>query len=1098
MEAADLKNAELIDSILDAVLSRVRSGQYFNIEEYCQQYPDLADELRVILPALATLEKPHQGSTSPIPDAALPSARIPLNLADFQIISEIGRGAMGVVYEAIQHPLERRVALKVIFGTAPSNASHPLRFQREAEIAARLHHTNIIPVFEAGTSGGHIYYAMQLIEGANLQQLIVAQGSPIEGEQVAPQRSRSSRFDETVGKSGSTEDDQKPVISRTPPRTTPIAVELEPQVCARIALQVAEGLDFAHQRGIVHRDIKPSNILLDHDGRVWIADFGLAKSSGGADLTATGDVVGTIRYLAPERFHGQSDHRSDIYALGLTLYEMLELQPAWPGLDRAQQVQQIVSGNGFRIPGQPAQCTGELRRIVEKSTARDPVSRYQSAGQLAEDLRRYLDGRPVLARKQSALRNLLFWTKRNPLAASLVATTSLALITGTVVALVLASNWRSASIRERANGLAATNSANEAIAETVRSKELSKLTTGALQEMTSQVVSDVLSSKESLTEQQRDFLKKVLQFNHQLVDLSRVDTDSRVQNAKAHNSISVIHNTLGDRQRALEDIKSSVSIWKELIAAFPDKIEFKVEIANALVKQGQYLFVNSDFDPAMDCFLNARDFIGKFADDREMGDLVNLNLGTIDREIANVFNAYDDFSKAIETYERAIQSQLLLLNDKPADPDIRDCLGRLFRDLSHSLLRNGEFPKARVAAESAIQYYLGLCDDFPKTARYHLQLAWSKIALGQVYSGMGEQKEAIRLFDEAQPRLDQQARDRPSVPDFRLDQADRLELIAEAQEKIDQIDDAIRLNKDAMEIRQQVVDSAPDLANARLELAITQYRLAFRLKSNQPDAALKWAEAGAENCRILIENNASVPKYREILSHLVKIKGLILSDQNKLVEALPSWLESERVLAQLLKDNPDDGSLIVTNGIACNDIGMILVKMEKVQEALLWFSKAIELLKKNAHSNSVHSGTIVNLRDAFLKRGNALFDIKKYADAIPDWEQVLELETGNSMRTDMEINIALCHARIRQPESALEYLAKITPARDATLQQHRIMARVFVVLAGQELDETRRSEHLESAARQLLVANSGDPDKVALLKSDDDFKKFWELVNPVR
>src|SRR5262249_20131812 len=172
---------------------------------------------------------------------------------------------------------------------------------------------------------------------------------------------------------------------------------------AHLGVQVAEALEYAAGQGVLHRDVKPSNLLLDVWGTVWLTDFGLAKASGTPDLTRPGDLLGTLRYLAPERFQGRADVRGDVYALGLTLYEMLALRPAFAAEGQAQLMQQITSGEPPRleplVPGLPR----DLVTIVHKAMARYPSDRYQTPGDLAEDLRRFLDDRPIAARRLSFL-----------------------------------------------------------------------------------------------------------------------------------------------------------------------------------------------------------------------------------------------------------------------------------------------------------------------------------------------------------------------------------------------------------------------------------------------------------------------------------------------------------------------------------------------------------------------------------------------------------------------------------------------------------------------------------------------------------------------
>src|SRR5262249_18917954 len=224
---------------------------------------------------------------------------------------------------------------------------------------------------------------------------------------------------------------------------------------ARIALQVADALAHAHRLGVLHRDVKPSNLLLDAQGTVWVTDFGLAKVHDSAELTTPGEVVGTLRYLAPERLHGQGDARGDVYALGLTLYELLTLRPAFAG--DGEQKQHLVSRILFEEPPRPRRLEPaiprDLETIVLKATAKDPAQRYQSATELADDLRRFLEDRPIRARRAGALELAWRWCRRNPVVAGLLAAVALSMLSGSTVATVFA--VRLAWAIQRADGAAA-------------------------------------------------------------------------------------------------------------------------------------------------------------------------------------------------------------------------------------------------------------------------------------------------------------------------------------------------------------------------------------------------------------------------------------------------------------------------------------------------------------------------------------------------------------------------------------------------------------------------------------------------------------------
>ncbi len=215
---------------------------------------------------------------------------------------------------------------------------------------------------------------------------------------------------------------------------------------ARIGLQAAQGLAYAHARGVIHRDIKPSNLLLDTAGVVWITDFGLAKADGDA-LTQTGDILGTLRYMAPERFSGTGDARADVYALGLTLYELLTLEPAFDAPDRLRLIEQIKSVDPVRPRLLDRRIPRDLETVILKAIDKDARRRYQTADALAEDLRRFRDDEPILARRATALERTARWSRRNPGVAVLGGVLTAVLVLATVASLVVAG--RMATLAER-------------------------------------------------------------------------------------------------------------------------------------------------------------------------------------------------------------------------------------------------------------------------------------------------------------------------------------------------------------------------------------------------------------------------------------------------------------------------------------------------------------------------------------------------------------------------------------------------------------------------------------------------------------------------
>jgi serine/threonine protein kinase len=355
-------------------------------------------------------------------------------LGDFHLLRKIGQGGMGVVYEAEQISLGRRVALKVLPFAATMDARRLKRFQNEARAAAGLHHTNIVPVHFVGCERGVHYYAMQFIDGHDLASVIracrapqpEAIGTPVmarspNGAVAADRRSPvpdspGELLPAEVARSGdraTTRTTKAPAEQPAAPAALPgrstlaiagISSERSPRsrehfrTVARLGIQAAEALDHAHQQGIVHRDIKPANLLVDADGQLWVTDFGLAQFQTDAGVTMTGDLVGTIRYMSPEQALAKRvvvDHRTDIYSLGVTLYELLTLEPAFKGGDRQELLRQIA----FEEPTAPRRLNRaipmELETITAKAMEKNPAERYCTAKEMAEDLQRFLRDEPT-------------------------------------------------------------------------------------------------------------------------------------------------------------------------------------------------------------------------------------------------------------------------------------------------------------------------------------------------------------------------------------------------------------------------------------------------------------------------------------------------------------------------------------------------------------------------------------------------------------------------------------------------------------------------------------------------------------------------------
>jgi serine/threonine protein kinase/WD40 repeat protein len=475
-DASPSADRDPIERMAESFLERYRRGERPSIEDYAAQHPELADEIRELLPALVQLEQGMSAAEETgsfhgrVGTRSATVAGTPRSLGDYTILREIGRGGMGVVYEAVQRSLGRHVALKVLPWHQIGEPPQLRRFEMEARSAARLHHTNIVPVFGVGEDQGVHYYAMQFIHGQGLDAIIAelrrfredkGQSAPAAEAQAPAESTATLAADVARGMltgrfAADVTPDSAPTETHDAPSSRPISADIGAKPfsssdrseltnpsqrryfrqVARVGLQVAEALSYAHAQGILHRDIKPSNLLMDTRGTVWVADFGLAKAEGSDGPTRTGDIVGTLRYMAPERFEGKADRRSDVYALGATLYELLTLRPVFGEVARPGLVECILHDPPVPPRKLDHHVPRDLETIVLKALAKDPERRYPDAGAMADDLRRVLDDQPVRARRIGPAERAWRWCRRNPAVAGLMGLATGLLVLVAVVASV--------------------------------------------------------------------------------------------------------------------------------------------------------------------------------------------------------------------------------------------------------------------------------------------------------------------------------------------------------------------------------------------------------------------------------------------------------------------------------------------------------------------------------------------------------------------------------------------------------------------------------------------------------------------------------------
>jgi serine/threonine protein kinase len=550
-----------LENLLEECAGRLEAGEAVDVAAFAAAHPEHADQLRRVLPTMLVLAELGRlasagGAVPPSTGAdAEPAAGV---LGDFRIIREVGRGGMGVVYEAEQVSLGRRVALKVLPFAATLDSRQLQRFHNEARAAAGLHHTNIVPVYAVGQERGVHYYAMQFIDGRTLADLIAEKRCEVLARvPTVPERGAAAASASTIPPAAQ--------ATSAAPRET-----AEFRRAAEWGIQAAEALDYAHSLGVVHRDVKPANLLVDAAGRLWVTDFGLAQVQSGAGLTVTGDLVGTLRYMSPEQALAKRvviDHRTDVYSLGATLYELLTLHSVFGGNDRQELLRQIA----FEEPRPPRRVErtvpAELEVIVQKALEKNPADRYATAQELADDLRRWLEDRPIRARRPTAAQRAAKWCKRH-LALTLSAVAALIAVTAisSVSAALLLAAYRSekdANQAEKEQRQTAEEERKRADANFRRSVE-------EFTELLKVVNGGDVSGPPEIDNVRQAQANRVIKFSQELLKENRADPEGRLQTGLAYGALWQAYLGLEEYAQAADMLALEIETFEELAADFPD------------------------------------------------------------------------------------------------------------------------------------------------------------------------------------------------------------------------------------------------------------------------------------------------------------------------------------------------------------------------------------------------------------------------------------------------------------------------------------------------------------------------------------------------
>lgn len=868
---SDEQKARLTE-ILDQYLSSLDDGVPPPREALLLEHADLAGPLAAYLDSLDELHNVAAGfacADEADVEPAVTATRDEKRLGDFRLLREIGHGGMGVVYEAHQISLDRRVAVKVLPFAAVLDSKQIARFKNEAQAAAQLDHPNIVSVYAVGSDRGVHFFAMQLIDGQPLDRAI-EELREHSGHATSPSDSADTSSDSEI-ENGSTNRSFLTEIS--PDRSSYFRTVMG------LGIQAAEALHAAHEYGVVHRDVKPSNLLLDGDGKLWVTDFGLARCQSEKALTQTGDLVGTLRYMSPEQTLGQSalvDQRTDIYSLGATLYELLTLEPAFPGDDGPDLLRRLAEQDPRPLRDLQPRIPVDLQTVIHKAMARRREDRYTTAQEFADDLQRVLDGKPTIAKPPTIADRLAKWTRRHQglvvsaAAVCLVAAVGLATSTVLVTGLKVRAEQSEQSATQRFQkaqdvvehlGLKLSGQlADIPGADRVR-KELLLVTLQYYKDFVEEAKNDpalrgdlaltyetiaTLTEGIGSTEEAIQSHEKAVALFEQLVDDDASNPEYRARLARCHNNLASLLARSGSADDARRAHDEAIRLQSELTESFPKDGQYTSDLARSYGNLGMLQSETGDLEAAEVSFRQAIRLQEQLLEtDSEAPEYL--------QELAASYNNLSTLyleeqpGQAAELYEKALKYQQKAAAAQPSELQYRSDLALTHNNLGSAYSRTKQLAQAAGAYQRAIDIQYELVNAAPSQNSYQRDLAVSFNNLGLVQNELRRVVEAAESFRRALTLQERLILQDPSDVDLLSSLGSIYNNLGFVSEELKEFADAGSHYRNAIEYQRRAHAGAPDISRYG-EFLSKHYHNYGRVmrRLGRPDEAVRVALARRE------------------------------------------------------------------------------------------------------------------------------------------------------------------------------------------------------------------------------------------------------------
>jgi tetratricopeptide (TPR) repeat protein len=774
----------------------------------------------------------------------------PRSFGDYEILGEIARGGMGVVYRARQVSLNRPVALKMILAGQLAGAAEVQRFRAEAEAAANLEHPNILPVYDVGEHDGQHYFSMKLVEGGSLAEAI-----------------RARRLGARDG--------------------------------AALLARVARAVHFAHQHGVLHRDLKPANVVLDRDGVPYVTDFGLAKRvEGDLTLTKSGAILGTPGYMSPEQARSgkQLTTASDVYSLGATLYELLTGRPPFHASTQLDTILQLLE----REPDDPRRLNPaadrDLTTVALKCLNKDPAKRYASAEALADDLERWLRGEPITARPTGSLERAWRWCRRNPALAAALAALAVAIIGGGAVATTFGLRAR----QKAKLAIEALDAREHALAEVTRERDRAnrreRETRQAIREYFTEVSNNPELRAAGLEPLRKKLLAKPLAYYRRFIEERNTDPELKADLAEAHLQLAMIVAETDDRNRAVAELEEALRLYRELHKDNPSDPAVHRNLADTLRQLG----VNSREvgrlpqakAATLESIEHLREMRADQSDDPELADL----LAGAYTALGAVYGEEGATDAERDSHAKALAVRRAILKGRPADFRAQYGVAQSLYNLGSGCVMAQRWKQAEEAYVEALRYWRPLHKSDPAETSTHHLFGSTLCNLGLVYSATDRSDKAMASWVEARDVLGRLVRAHPTVTEFQHDLATTQMNLAIDFEEAGRHKEAEEAQAQALAISQKLVDDNPSVTEFAIELGGVLCNTGNWFgKRKQPGEALPYFDRAVAALRRVLAQAPGQPRAKEFLAKSYLGRANALMDLKRLRDALGDWNELKKL-----------------------------------------------------------------------------------------------------------------------------------------------------------------------------------------------------------